>query len=153
MRKLNNMDIIEYNKRLVKEADVKIVYEKEEDWTQSEAVLINDNHIKTLWHSHAPGSGAPASVLAGAIQGAKNLGYDVKEAEKIFFKYKDSEDVSALAENLSYIFYLLSNAERNKSSEYWEYAIYDSFEKYLKALPDDLEDTKHTNDLEEKIYY
>lgn len=147
------MDIIEYNQKLVKKADVKIVHEKEEDWTQSDSVLINDNQIKTLWHSHAPGSGAPASVLAGAIQGAKNLGYNVKEAEKIFFKFKDSEDVSLLVENLSYIFYLLSNAKKDESSEYWDYTIYDTFDKYLKALPNDLASAKQPEDLEEKIYY
>ncbi|MFP4457280.1 MAG: ADP-ribosylglycohydrolase family protein [Clostridia bacterium] len=147
------MDIIKYNKRLVDEADVKIVNEKEEDWTQSDSVILNDNHIKTLWFSRAPGSGAPASVLAGAIQGVKNLGYKVSEAEKIFFNYKDSKDVSLLAENLSYIFYLLNNAEKDESSKYWNYAIYDSFEKYLGALPKDLPEGEPPNDLEERIFY
>src|SRR6056297_664378 len=153
MREFRKMDIIKYNKQLVEGAKVKIVYEREEDWTQSDSTKINDDHIKTLWYSKAPGSGAPASVLAGAIQATRNLGYNVDEASKIFFKYKDSEDITLLAENLSYIFYLLNNAKKDENSDYWNYTVYSSLDQYLSSLPKGLDINKNVFDIEEKIYY
>jgi ADP-ribosylglycohydrolase len=147
------MDIIEFNKQIVEQAEVKIVYEKEEDWTQSDSTKVNDNHIKTLWYSKAPGSGAPASVLAGAIQATKNLGYNVDKASEIFFKYKDSDDVTILAENLSYIFYLLNNAKKDLSSSYWNFTIYNSIDQYLNSLDKDLDVNKNMSNIKEKIYY
>ena len=80
------MNIVEYNRKIVDDSEIIIFEEKDEDWTQSASQKMDDDRIRMLWHSKAPGSGAESSVLAGAIQGVQNLGYNVSEAEKIFFE-------------------------------------------------------------------
>jgi ADP-ribosylglycohydrolase len=128
------MDINKYNEDLVKSAEIKIPIEDEEDWTQSQSQKITDSHIRTLWYSHAPGSGAPASVLAGAIQAMTNLGYDTSEAKKVFFETKDSKDITELSQNLSYIFHLLNNAPKDSDNIYWKYKIYESWDDCLEDI-------------------
>ena len=72
----------EYAKYIVDNAKGKVVIENDEDWTQSESQKYELNKIRTMWHSKAPGSGAPACLIAGAIQSVENMGRDVSIAEE-----------------------------------------------------------------------
>ena len=148
------MNIIEYNKQLVANAKVKLVHESEEDWTQSISQKIDDQRTQILWQSEAPGSGAPSSVLAGAIQATQNLGYDVTKAEKLFFEaITDLNNIPKLNQYHSKIFYELNNAPINKSADYWNYCCYTNWQQYEQQIKQ--QKVKHevtnTDNIKQKI--
>lgn len=133
-----------YCKDLVDQAEARLVIEKEEDWTMSQSQIIADAGVKVLWDSVAPGSGAPASVLAGAVQATENLGKDVTEAELILeegFKAFAKDDFIKLSECTPRLMKALNEAPVNKEADYWKYKIYDSWEQYASDLEGTYEPT------------
>ncbi|QOR35386.1 ADP-ribosylglycohydrolase family protein [Clostridium sp. 'deep sea'] len=148
------MNIIEYNKQLVANATVRLVHETEEDWTQSVSQKIDDQRTQILWQSEAPGSGAPSSVLAGAIQASQNLGYDVTKAEKLFFEaITDLNNIPKLNQYLSKIFYELNNAPINKSADYWNYCCYTNWQQYEQQIKQQIvnHEVINTDNIKQKI--
>lgn len=134
------MNIIEYNRKIVSDSKITIFEEPDEDWTQSKSQKIDDDRIRMLWHSKAPGSGAASSVLAGAIQGVQNLGYNTKEAEEVFFDgINHLDDIAILNRYTSKIFFLLNNASKNEESSYWKYKIYTSWDQVKEKISTQVE--------------
>ncbi len=55
--------------------------------------LWNDGVIEMLWRSKVPGSGAPESLMLGAIQAVENMGRDVGKALRLYeMGLKELED-------------------------------------------------------------
>lgn len=127
----------EFSKKLVDQAEAKIVYEKEEDWTMNESQVIADAGVKVLWRSVAPGSGAPSSVIAGAVQAVENMGRNVLQAEAILdegFQALDSDDFAKVSECTSRLMNALNEATKNEESKYWDFKIYDSYDMYKEDM-------------------
>jgi len=122
-----------FSKQLVDNAKGKIVIEKEEDWTQSESQKHEINKIRTIWFSQAPGSGAPSSLISGAIQATENMGMDVTDAEEYFQKGKiahENNDDANLMKYTAKIFQSLNNANKNENHDYWNYKEYTCFDEF-----------------------
>jgi len=126
----------EYAKRIVDCAEGTVTLESDEDWTQSQSQNYEINKIRTMWYSKAPGSGAPACLIAGAVQSVGNMGRDVSKAEEYFLEgrsaYSDKND-AALLKCTSKIFQALNKAPRNNASDYWNYRQYNTWEQFVKA--------------------
>ena len=123
----------EYAKYIVDSADGHIVIESDEDWTQSESQKYETNKIRTMWNSKAPGSGAPACLIAGAIQSVENMGRDVSIAERYFTegnKAYSNDDYAALMLYTSKIYQALNNAPRDNNSRYWNYEQYETWDQF-----------------------
>lgn len=127
--------IYKYTDEMLRAAKVVVPQESEEDWTQSAGQKMDDARIRILWYSEAPGSGAPASVLAGAVQATYNLGYDAGAAEKLFFEglaYLDRPGM--LKRYTAAVYHALNTARRNPESDYWRYGLYTDWAAYLSGL-------------------
>lgn len=123
----------EYAKNIVDNAKGHIVIEDDEDWTQSASQKYEINKIRTMWHSKAPGSGAPACLIAGAIQSVENMGRNVSKAEEYFvegIKAHANNDDAALMKYTSKIFQALNKAPKDKDSDYWNYEQYKTWEQF-----------------------
>lgn len=115
---------------IVADAKARIVIEKDNDWTMEGSQAHEVNKIRTIWKSVAPGSGAPSSLIAGAVQSVENMGRNVDEAERLLekgYKAYDEENIIELTKITSKIFYELSNAAKDINSKYWDYKIYNSW--------------------------
>lgn len=146
----------EYAKDMVDKAKGIIVFESDEDWTQSESQKHEVNKIRTMWYSKAPGSGAPSSLIAGAIQSVENMGMDVSKAEEYFvegLKAYSNNDVAELIKYTSKIFQALNNAPKNDDSDYWNYEQFDTWQQFKDAsnFPDKFDINEE--DLENQIYW
>ena len=77
--------------------------------------LNPDWMVRMLWSSVVPGSGAPESLILGAIQAVENMGRDVSRAIDIYLEGLEDlerEDLRSLRSKTSRIFLELSKAER-----------------------------------------
>lgn len=146
----------EYSKHIVDDAKGSIVIECDEDWNQSESQKYELNKIRKMWYSKAPGSGAPACLIAGAIQSVENMGRDVSEAEEYFSKgikaYASSDD-AALIKYTSKVFQALNKAPKDKDSDYWNYEQFLTWEQFEAAgnFSDKINVDEHK--LENQIYW
>lgn len=146
----------EYAKNMVDHAQAQMVMEKDEEWTQSAAEKHELNKIRMIWYSTAPGSGAPACLIAGAIQSVENMGRDVSRAEKYFsagIKAYEKNDAASLLKYTAKIFQELNHAPKDPDSDYWKYQQYRTWEQFKKAsnFPDKIAIDK--NKLEKQIYW
>ncbi|MGE5630429.1 MAG: ADP-ribosylglycohydrolase family protein [Caulobacteraceae bacterium] len=146
----------EYAKHLVDCAEGAITIESDEDWTQSQSQKYEMNKIRTMWYSKAPGSGAPACLIAGAIQSVENMGRDVSKAEEYFHEGQraySENNAAALIKYTSKIFQALNKAPKNKDSDYWNYKQYKTWDQFAKASSfiDKLNIDKSR--IEEQIYW
>jgi len=146
----------EYAKQIVDNAKGNIIIESDEDWAQSESQKYEANKIKTMWYSKAPGSGAPACLIAGAIQSVENMGRDVSKAEEYFeegMKAYSNKDDAALIKYTAKIFQALNKAQKNNDSDYWNYEEFKTWEQFKNAsnFPNrfDIDEKK----LEKQIYW
>lgn len=113
-----------------------VLKEEEQTWDLAATVEnLDDFLLKMKWHSNVPGSGAPESVIVGAIQAASNLGLDVSRAEELIdagFAAYDRNDILTLNKITWRIFYLLNNANKDFKSDYHSYGFYDTWGKIEK---------------------
>lgn len=141
----------EIAKKIVDEAPAILVYETENDWTQNDLQSAENNTLRTMWHSKAPGSGAPASLIAGAVQSVYNMGRNVEEAEYFLragYEALKVNDMVKLHRNTHELFTALNHAPKNEASDYWKYDVYEDFEAFeakccfTKAEEIDIETTE-----------
>ncbi len=123
-----------YHKDLVDNAKGELVIEKDEDWVQTEAQQRLMAGIRMQWQGRAPASGAPCSLLAGAIQSVENMGCYVEEAEALFakgLKALSEGDDGLLTQLTGNIYQLLENAEKDPASPYWQFTHYHDWNSFL----------------------
>ncbi|MDF2520043.1 MAG: ADP-ribosylglycohydrolase [Clostridia bacterium] len=146
----------EYAKHIVDSAEGTITIESDEDWTQSKSQIYEISKIRTMWLSKAPGSGAPACLIAGAIQSVENMGRDVTEAEEYFLKgqkaYSDNDN-AALIKYTSKIFQALNYAPVDTDSDYWNYKQYKTWSQFVKASNFSKDIKIDKSKMEQQIYW
>lgn len=123
----------EIAKKIVDEAPAVLVYESENDWIQNDLQSAENNKLRTMWMSKIPGSGAPTSLIAGAVQSAHNMGKNVLLAELLLiagYAALEDNDMIKLHRVTHEIFTSLNHAPKNEKSPYWQYDIYSSFEEF-----------------------
>jgi ADP-ribosylglycohydrolase len=128
----------EYTHRLIREAQPVVLSEENQTWV---AIMEGEKSADALlclqWSSHVPGSGAPESVILGAVQSMENMGYDVRSAEAIAeegleaFRRRDMQELNALTARL---YKKLDELPRDPSSSYHGCRVYGSFEEYADAV-------------------
>lgn len=124
----------ELAKKIVDEAPAQIVIESENDWTMSDLQSTENNTLRTMWMSKAPGSGAPASLIAGAVGSVENLGMDVSVAENLLaqgYEALEANNIIKLHRITHELFTSLNHAPKNEASNYWKYDIYNTFEEFV----------------------
>ncbi|MDR1893316.1 MAG: ADP-ribosylglycohydrolase family protein [Spirochaetales bacterium] len=128
----------EYTRDKTFSAPVVILPEEQQTWTLiAEGEKASDALLLAQWSSRVPGSAAPESVIAGAVQSLESLGYDVGESEKILeeglaaLERGDTEELSIITARLYRSF---DSLPRNPRSERWNYQPYDTFEDYRRGV-------------------
>jgi ADP-ribosylglycohydrolase len=96
-----------------------------------------DTFLGTMWSSNVPGSAAPESVIAGAVQSMENMGYDVYVAEQILEEgliAHAAGDMPRLNMLTARLYKTLNELPVDSKSPYWKYKIYNTFEEYEVSL-------------------
>lgn len=128
----------EYTQDLLKDAEPVVLSAEEQTWTAiMEGERTADALLRMQWSSHVPGSGAPESVIAGAVQSVESLGYDVSEAETILaegFEALRRNDMQALNALTARLYRALEVSPVDPRSPYHRYRRYGSFDEYRAAV-------------------
>jgi ADP-ribosylglycohydrolase len=123
----------EIERKLIEEAIPVIVEEEEQTWSAIANIeLSSDQKVRLMWNSHVPGSGAPECLMAGAVQSMENMGYKVEHLELPLFEGLEAlrkNDMAKLHLITSKIFYELHHLTKDKTSPFWQYRIYDTWEQ------------------------
>lgn len=122
----------EIAKKIVDDAPVVIRQETAEDWEMNDSQRVLDNTLRARWLSFAPGSGAPSSLVAGAVQSVENMGHDVTKAEALLrdgLKAREADDIVLLHRITAQLFGALATAPKVEEHPYWKYRIYDTFDE------------------------
>lgn len=112
----------------------------EQTWEDNlDVSLFYDQNITLDWSSTVPGSGAPEHIMVAAVQALENRGYKVSEDGYRYLreglKAAEQKDFVLLHRYSALLRRELANAEKDQSSEYWNYRYYRSFEEYKEAVP------------------
>jgi ADP-ribosylglycohydrolase len=128
----------EYTRELTVNAVPVILAEEEQTWTLfNEIEKSADALLTAKWSSRVPGSAAPESVIAGAVQSMENMGYDVSVAEKILqegFKRFEAGDISGLNIVTARLCRVLNELPLDAHSSYHKYTVYPDFASYQEAV-------------------
>lgn len=122
----------EIAKKIVDDAPVVIRQETAEDWEMNASQRVADSTLRALWLSFAPGSGAPSSLMAGAVQSMENMGYDVSGAETLLragLKARETDDLVLLHRITAQLAGALATAPKIPEHPYWNYRIYETFDE------------------------
>lgn len=113
----------------------------EMQWDEAVVVdLFPDSLVKTFWKSVVPGSGAPESLVLGAVQAVENMGKDVSEAEKLLeegFKAFEKGDSRKLKSLAALIFHVLSSAKDVPDHPYHSFKRPVTWEEISAEIPED----------------
>lgn len=147
----------EVAKKIVDEATAHIVIESENDWTMSDLQSTENSTLRTIWMSKAPGSGAPASLIAGAVGSVENLGMDVSVAEGLLpkgYEALETNNMIKLHRVTHELFTSLNQAPKNEASSYWQYDIYNTFEEFAAKceFPEVVAVDIEAEEFKERIY-
>ena len=127
---------IEYEK--FSTAIPKVLTNEEQTWDDAiDFEKMQDIVTLMKWDSHVPGSYAPESVIAGAVQSMENMGYNVEKAEALLekgYEALEKNDIPELIRITNKMWNLLGKLPKNENHPYWKYEIYDTFEKIEKAV-------------------
>ena len=128
----------EYTYQKTKNAVPQVLSEEEQTWTMLQEVEKgNDALLRAQWSSNVPGSAAPESVIAGAVQSLESLGYRVDEAEKVIeagLAALEKGDMCALNILTAKMYRLMDTLVKNNDSPYWNYTVYQDFETHARAV-------------------
>ncbi len=143
--------------KVVLEAKLTICEEEETDWTMDELQAHEIGKITVMWKSVAPGSKAPSTLIAGAVQDVENLGRNVEKAEVLLqkgYEALERNDYGELIKITSQIYYELNNAPIDPGSSYWKYRIYDSWNEFQKSVawPQAVKIDSNEEKLYKKVY-
>ncbi|MDC7124376.1 MAG: ADP-ribosylglycohydrolase family protein [Spirochaetales bacterium] len=128
----------QYISKLTEEAIPVVLSEEEQTWDAADEIeRQTDALLKLQWSSNVPGSGAPESVIIAAVQSMESMGYDVSSVEEILpeglaaLKNNDTQKLQAITAR---VFKMLYDCPIDKSSDYWNYKVYESFDEYAEGL-------------------
>lgn len=136
-----------------------VLAEEEQGWTAMHAVeAADDALLRMKWASNVPGSFAPERVIIGAIADMDSMGYDVSAAESLIedgLKCLAEDDMIGLQRITCKIWNVFDNAKKIEGHPSHEFAVYDSFEKYLAAVDKTVfpEYDMGTKEFEQRTYY
>jgi len=112
----------------------RVISDDEQTWgMMNDTEKTADACISALWSSSVPGSAAPESVIAGAVQSMENMGYDVSAAEQILeegLAAHAAGDMPALHALTSRLYKTLHELSVDSQSPYWNYRMYNAFKEY-----------------------
>jgi len=115
----------------------RVLQDDEQTWVMAnDAEKAADAFLSALWFSTVPGSAAPESVIAGAVQSMENMGYDVSAAEQILeegLAAHAAGDMPRLNILTSRLYKTLDELSVDSRSPYWNYKMYNTFQEYEKA--------------------
>ncbi len=116
-----------------------ILSEEDQTWTANlKTQRFYDQILSLDWGSHVPGSGAPERIMVAAVQALENRGYQAsKRAYELLdegLKALEEEDYVKLHKISAELRYELAQAQKDESSPYWKYQIYESFAQYEKSV-------------------
>jgi ADP-ribosylglycohydrolase len=128
----------EHTHRLLQDAIPVVLSAEEQTWTSlMEGEKSADALLRLQWSSHVPGSGAPESVIVGAVQSMENMGFDVSAAESVAeegleaFRKNDLQRLNALTARLYKTF---EELPLDPESPYRGFVAYDSYEQHAAAV-------------------
>jgi ADP-ribosylglycohydrolase len=128
----------EFTHNLTVEAVPRILSEEEQTWKMlTETEKSADALLRAMWSSGVPGSAAPESVIAGAVQSMENMGYDVAAAEDILEKGLGALKAGNLPElniHSGRLYKALDELPKNALSPYWKFTQYHNFEEHARAV-------------------
>lgn len=96
-----------------------------------------DAAIKIYWGSRVPGSLARDTMAVAAIQAQENQGTVVPNADELLlagFRAVTEDDMSGLHRATHALFDGCRSAVKDESSDYWNYAFYETFDEYAAAV-------------------
>lgn len=127
---------IEY--QLLHESIPVVLTEDEQSWKGIAAFeAMTDLTTKMKWSSNVPGSGAPESVIAGAVQSMENMGYDVRKAEKLLIAGRKAfaeDDLRNLILITCQLWNLFGQLKMIHNHPYHQYKTYESYGQYCKKV-------------------
>jgi ADP-ribosylglycohydrolase len=113
-----------------------VLSEEEQTWKGVAAFeTMSDLTYRMKWSSNVPGSGAPESVIVGAVQSMENMGYDVSEAEKWLAEgltAHSENDMRRLIPITCRLWNLFGKLPSIPFHPFHDYPIYDSFDLIQK---------------------
>ena len=128
----------EYILNKTRNAIPQILSEDEQTWVSiNEAEKSADALLEAQWASNVPGSAAPESVIAGAVQSMENMGYDVSAAERILEEGLAAHaacDRPRLNMLTARLYKTLDQLPVDPASSYWQFKLYNNFEEYAQAV-------------------
>jgi ADP-ribosylglycohydrolase len=126
----------EYTLNKTRNAVPKILSSDEQTWVMmNEIEKAADALLAAQWSSKVPGSAAPESVIAGAVQSMENMGYDVSAAELILEEGLAAQgDLPRLNMLTARLYKTLGELPVNPKSPYWNFKAYHTFEEYEAAV-------------------
>lgn len=126
----------EIAKRIVDETPALVSDTKDQSWPQGYSESLENNILRMKWMGQLAGSGAPTSLMAGAVQSEENMGKNVMLAEFLLqagFEALESNDMNTLQRVTYEIMTILNYAPKDEASTYWQYASYDDFKTFQKG--------------------
>lgn len=115
------------------EDDNEALWEEQSDSVEQQL----DAAIKIYWGSRVPGSLARDTMAVAMVQAQENQGTIVPDAERILtegFRSVTEDNISGLHRATHQLFEACRNAVKDEKSDYWNYAFYETFEEYEKAV-------------------
>lgn len=144
--------------KLYRNAQPVIRSEEEQTWTANiDVSTFYDNLLRLDWASNVPGSGAPEKIMVAAVQALENRGYRVSgrgyELLNEGIEAHERNDFISLHRISAELHGELLRAEKDESSDYWNYRYYHSFEEYENSLefPADIPVDIHTDEFRNQI--
>lgn len=123
---------------LIQNADPVVLDEEEQTWKlMNEVEAFHDSFLKVMWHSHVPGSGAPESLMVGAVQSMYNMGYETDDLEPLLEEGEEAYrrgDMPQLQRITARLFRELERLPRNEQSPYWRFKPYASWDAYEQQV-------------------
>ena len=128
----------EYILNKTRNAIPQILSEDEQTWVSiNKAEKSADALLEAQWASNVPGSAAPESVIAGAVQSMENMGYDVSVAERLLEEGLAAHaacDRPRLNMLTARLYKTLDQLPVDSASPYWQFKLYNNFAEYAQAV-------------------
>ena len=112
--------------------------------------------VKIYWGSRVPGSLFRDTMAVAAVQATENRGRIVEDSDALLlagFRAITENDTVELHRATHKLFEACRNAKIDKTSDYWNYRLYDTFEEYAEAvdLPSPMK-VDMCEDFDDRIY-
>jgi len=115
-----------------------VLSEDEQAWKGIAAFeQMSDLTYRMKWHSNVPGSGAPESVICGAVQSMENLGYDVSEAEALLSEGRlafAADDLRRLIPITCKLWNMFGRMIPNPHHPHRQFQVYETFDQYRQNV-------------------